>query len=441
MNKRELVGDLLLIDAVADKVIAKKRGYCPHKPHRKQREFLAIQDLEALYGGAAGGGKSDALLMAALEHVDKPEYSALLLRRTFRDLNQPKAIMDRARSWLINTDAKWNAQAKRWTFPSGATLTFGYFDKESDKDQYASAEFHFIGFDELTQFPENWYRFMFSRLRKQEESKVPVKMRGATNPGNIGHVWVKRRFVDPDTAEAPFVPALLDDNPFIDQLGYKKSLSKLDKVTRDQLEKGIWRNDVSGLVYSFDINRNLIFVPPKCHQHILGVDFGATKDPCAFSVIGWRWHDPVTYVLKSYCKKKMIPSEAADEIWRLNDEFKFNAMIGDCNGLGAGFVGEARKRLKLPVEAALKNDKPGYIKLYNGELEEGKIKIVQGQCNQLILEYQDLPWHDEGRTKESEGFDNHCADGTLYAWRKGQAFLAEQNVQSTRGIKSPFAFG
>lgn len=435
---RELVSDLLLIDAVADKIIAKKRGYCPHKPHKKQAEFLALPDLEALYGGAAGGGKSDALLMAALEHVDDPDYSALILRRTFRDLNQPKAIMDRARSWLLKTDAKWNSQAKRWTFPSGATLTFGYLDAERDKDQYASAEYHFIGFDELTQFPENWYRFMFSRLRKAQDSKIPIRMRGATNPGNIGHAWVRRRFVDEQTREAPFIPALLDDNPHIDQAGYRESLSKLDSVTRAQLEKGIWRNDVSGLVYMFNENVNVTYKKVKCHQHILGIDYGATRDPVAFSVLGWRYNDPKCYVLRSYSKMKMIPSEAAEEAVKLDEIFHFQRMIGDASGLGAGYVGEARRRFRVPIEAAKKNDKSGYIKLFNGDLERNLIQVVNGECDQLVKEYHELPWADDGRSEEADGFDNHCADATLYGWRACQQYLQQLAQSGTSTLRGPF---
>lgn len=433
--------DLAEIDIVCDRIMARKRGYCPHKPHEKQREFLSIDAMEALYGGAAGGGKSDAILMGALEHVDKPEYSALILRRTFRDLNQPKAIMDRCHQWLRGTDARWNAQAKRYTFPSGATLTFGYLDSEKDKDQYASAEYHYIGFDELTQFPKNWYLFMFSRLRREKTSGIPVRMRAATNPGNIGHVWVKARFVDKETAEAPFVQALLDDNPHLDKEGYRLSLSKLDSVTRAQLEKGIWRNDASGLVYMFDQSKNLIFSSPVCHQHILGIDYGQTRDACAFTVLGWKYNDPTVYVLKSYKKPKMIPSESAQEALTLNEKYHFQQIIGDANGLGStgGYVGEARRRFKIPVQAARKNDKPGYIKLFNGELEEGKVKIVQNECGSLIQEYQELPWADESRMKEAEGFDNHCADSALYGWRACQAFLTEMGTQSTGPIASPFA--
>ncbi len=435
-----IVTDLILDDLIADKIIAKKRGYCPHKPHLKQQEFLALNDLEAMYGGAAGGGKSDALLMGALEHVDQAEYSALILRRTFRDLNQPKAIMFRCKQWLQGTDAKWNAQAKRYTFPSGATLTFGYLDSEGDKDQYASDEFHYIGFDELTQFPENWYRFMFSRLRKLKGSSIPMKMRSATNPGNIGHAWVKRRFVDKETAEGAFVPALLDDNPFVDTEDYKQNLAKLDKVSRDQLEKGIWRNDASGLVYSFDTTKNVIINAPQCHQHVLGIDYGATRDACSFSVLGWRWHEPTVYILKSYRKAKMIPSETAEEAVMLNETYKFQRIIGDANGLGStgGYIGEARRRFKIPVEPASKNDKPGYIKLFNGDLERSLVKVVQSECGQLIEEWSELPWADEGRSKEAEGFNNHCADGSVYGWRACNAFMTEMGSQGPKAVASPF---
>ena len=376
--------------------------------------------------------------MGALAHVDKSEFHSLVLRRTFRDLKQPNAIMDRSHKWLDGTDAHWNAQDKRWTFPSGASCTFGYFDCERDKDQYASAEFSYIGFDELTQFPFGWYTFMFSRLRVNISSGIQPKMRGATNPGGIGHVWVFNRFVDPRTATAPFISATLDDNPYINQAQYLESLSKVDKITRDQLRDGIWRNDASGLVYNWDTSRNTEPNKIKCHHHVLGMDYGATRDKCAFSVLGWRNDSKVVHVLKSYAKAKMVPSESAEHAHELNEQYNFDAMIGDANGLGTAYVNEARRRYRLPIEAARKNDKSGFIKLFNGDLESGLIRVYSADCLMLIDEWSTLPWADEGRTEEAEGFDNHCSDATLYGWRKCTAFLLKGDNDKPGRIKSQF---
>ncbi len=226
--------------------------YIPHKPTKKQYDFLKqIYTLEGFYGGAAGGGKSDALLMAALQFAEIPGYSALLLRRTYSDLSLPEALMDRAHEWLSDKNAKWRGDTKTWSFPSGATLTFGYLDHERSKYRYQGSAFQFIGFDEVTQFPETAYQYLFSRLRRLEDSSVPIRMRAASNPGDIGHDWVKRRFIIPTPAELSeakrfFVPAFLEDNPHIDQITYDEALNKLDPITREQLRRGDWDISISG---------------------------------------------------------------------------------------------------------------------------------------------------------------------------------------------------
>jgi predicted phage terminase large subunit-like protein len=255
--------------------------YVRQSPEPPQHAFLYIDWIrEALYGGAAGGGKSSALLTAALQYVDVAGYSALLLRRTFRDLGQPDALIPRSKEWLAGTDATWNDNDHRWTFPSGATLTFGYLQHEDDKLQYQGAAFQFIGFDELTQFTETQYRYLFSRLRRPKFSEmgaeleaagrhlegvqrnqlaqVPLRMRAASNPGGPGHDWVKLRFglhrAEGD-ANGPyvchsdawvrengrvFVPAKVDDNPHLDREDYEQSLAELDPVTRAHLRSGDW---------------------------------------------------------------------------------------------------------------------------------------------------------------------------------------------------------
>jgi hypothetical protein len=169
--------------------------YCPHVPHPAQARFLAYEGREALYGGAAGGGKSDALLMAALQYAHLPGYRALLLRRTFADLALPGALMDRAREWFQPRGARWMDREKTWHLPSGASITFGYLATERHKYRYQSSEFHFVGFDELTQFTESQYTYLFSRQRRVAGLEIPIRMRAGTNPGGVGHEWVMGRFL------------------------------------------------------------------------------------------------------------------------------------------------------------------------------------------------------------------------------------------------------
>jgi len=216
--------------------------YIPHEPTEKQALFLLHDHIpEILYGGSAGGGKSDALLMAALQYVHVPGYAALLLRRTFPDLSLPEAIMSRSFEWLQNTDAHWHDKEKTWNFPSGATLTFGYLDAPRDHYRYQGSAFQYIGFDELTQFKENQYLYLHSRLRRLSGSDVPLRMRAASNPGDIGHEWVKARFItSAQNTERMFIPASLDDNPHLDRESYIQSLMKLDPITREQLLSGNW---------------------------------------------------------------------------------------------------------------------------------------------------------------------------------------------------------
>lgn len=257
---------------IVERAANPRSRWCPQSPTDKQKLFLSLNaHQEVFYGGAAAGAKSSALLMAALEYVDVKGYAAVLLRRTYADLSKPGALMDRAHQWLRGTSAKWNEQKKQWTFPSGATLTFGYLENENDKYQYQGAEYQFIGFDELTQFTESAYTYLFSRLRRLATSDIPLRMRSASNPGGLGARWVHRRFVpegfaphdaesnevfwkegidiDGDPTRRAFVPARLDDNPYIDRKAYAASLQELDEVTREQLLKGDWRIVDRGDIY------------------------------------------------------------------------------------------------------------------------------------------------------------------------------------------------
>lgn len=396
--------------------------WCPHKPHPKQAQFLALDCLEALYGGAAGGGKSDALLMDAMANVGTPGYAAMLFRRTYADLALPGAIMSRSHDWLQGTDAHWNGDRKTWIFPSQATLSFGYLDTEMDKYRYQSAELQYLGFDELTQFPKSWYIYLLSRLRRLKGSTIPLKGRGATNPGGIGHKWVKERFVDEKTAVGMFVASTLDDNPSLDREEYELALSRLDPITHAQLRHGVWVQDSSGLVYSSFHRRLVVPMPPKLRpwRHILAWDFGNVDD-AAWGVLGWEKYSRVVYLLESEKKPGMIPSECAEKTAELRQRYAFDRIVGDVGGLGKGYAEEMRRRYRIPIEPAEKVNKLGYIKLMNGAMHNREFLVCEGN-EAYCIEAEELAWADEDKLKEAPGLPNHLTDMALYGWRTAVAW-------------------
>lgn len=189
-------------------------------PQPKQIEFLSRPEYEALYGGSAGGGKSDALLMEALRQVHIPHYRGLILRKTYPQLSE---LIDRA--YILYKaaypKATYNASQHRWTFPSGSQIWFGSMQHVADRINYQGKRYDYIAFDELTHFTWDEYAYMFSRNRASGAG-TRVYMRAATNPGNIGHGWVKERFVTP----APPLTPIIEDASYVDEKGQKHSIKR-----------------------------------------------------------------------------------------------------------------------------------------------------------------------------------------------------------------------
>lgn len=341
--------------------------YSPQSPTPPQHAFLMLGELEvleALYGGAGGGGKSSAMLMDALRYVDVPGYAALILRRTFMELDGPGALMSRSREWLAGTDARWNEQRFRWTFPAGSTLSFGYLQAANDVYQYAGREYQFIGFDELTTFRANDYRFLFTRLRRpsmpdadeplpedpdarrrREEARkhaaaladVPLRMRAASNPGGPGHAWVKARFIDKevdeddpkDTPERArrriFIPAKMTDNPHLDQDSYLESLNQVDPTLRARILDGDWDVVEGDQVYNSlaiaaaralgdELDRELeagTIAPPAGGYLAIGLDWGEH----AHALIGWPLPGGGLYVVGEQVGEGEEPGQFAYDVF------------------------------------------------------------------------------------------------------------------------------
>ena len=255
--------------------------FIPYAPSARQQAALLLSlKLEVLYGGAAGGGKSDWILMAALQFADVPGYNALILRRTFPMLSQADGLLPRAAEWLSGTGAigrdSANGVPTRWSFPAGGSLVFGHLQYERDKYAYQGGAYQFIGFDELTQFTESQYLYLFSRLRRLEVSQVPLRMRASSNPGGIGHDWVKARFLTERRSERVFLPARIDDNPALDRDEYVKSLMHLHPYERAQLLSGDWDARPPGSHFRREWFE-LVEAAPTRAKRIRAWDFAATE--------------------------------------------------------------------------------------------------------------------------------------------------------------------
>ena len=164
-------------------------------PQPAQARFMQRTENEALYGGAAGGGKSDALVIEALRQVEIPHYRGLIIRKTFPQLRE---LIDKTMRYYkpVFPKARYNSSTHCWTFPSGAKIYFGSMNHAQDRYNYQGQAYDFIGFDELTHFTWEEYSYLLSRNRPNGPD-TRVYTRATANPGGIGHGWVKARFVSP----------------------------------------------------------------------------------------------------------------------------------------------------------------------------------------------------------------------------------------------------
>lgn len=292
---------------------------------------MARPEWEALYGGAAGGGKSDALIIEATRQVHIPHYKALVLRKTFPQLSE---LIEKSLNYYPRAfpKARYNESRHTWTFPSGAKIIFGAMQHTKDRTKYQGQAYDFIAFDELTHFTWEEYSYLFSRCRPNGPG-TRCYIRATANPGGVGHGWVKDRFITaappmttiwqdvkvtlPDGREQSgrrsriFVPARVWDNQALldNDPDYVMSLASMPEAEKAALLDGNW-DSFSGQVftewvndpehYQDRINTHVIapFRIPKDWSIWCGMDWGYSRP---FSV-GWYAvdHDRRLYRIREY---------------------------------------------------------------------------------------------------------------------------------------------
>ena len=318
------------------------------RPHKRQEAFLQLPDtiFEALYGGAAGGGKSEALLLLpiARKFYENPRFKGIIFRRTFPELEAE--VILRSREWYPSTGAVYTQDKKRWTFPSGATMNFGHVENVDDKHKYDSAEYNYMGFDELTSFTEEIYVYLTLTRCRTSDSSLPSIVRSGTNPGNIGHAWVKKRFIDvvpPNVVQKDkrtgmmriFIPSRVEDNPHIDPV-YKNRLAALPEHERRAKLEGEW-DSFEGQVFGDWRTEHLPGEPdnavhvvapfhvPEWWPRILAVDWGFA----AMMVALWGAISPDgrLYIYREYTVVRTKISEWGTEIRNISQSETIKRVI------------------------------------------------------------------------------------------------------------------
>ena len=254
-----------------------------------QTDFLSAGEQEVLFGGAAGGGKSFAMLADPLRGMNNPNFRGIIFRRTNDELRELKAVSKNLWPKAV-PGIKWSERDSQWTSPAGATFWMTYLDKDDDVSRYQGQAFSWIGFDELTQWPTpHAWNYMRSRLRTADPS-LSLYQRGTTNPGGAGHAWVKKTFINPSPwgigfnatdietgktlvwpkghtwegkplFQRRFIPSRLKDNPYLSSDGiYEANLLSLPERQRKQLLEGDW-DTPEGAAFS-EWNRTIHVVDP-----------------------------------------------------------------------------------------------------------------------------------------------------------------------------------
>ena len=398
-----------------------------------QTDFLAAPETDVLYGGAAGGGKSYAMLVDPLRFAHRAAHRALVLRRSMPELRE---LIDKSRELYPKAfpGCKFREVEKIWTFPSGAKLEFGFLERDADVYRYQGQAYSWIGFDEITHLSTEFsWNYLASRLRTTDPEITPY-MRCTANPGGAGATWVKKRYVNPsepnqsftgqDGLTRRFIPARLEDNPYLATDGrYEQMLKALPDVQRKQLLEGNWDITEGAAFTEFDVMEHVItpFEIPVGWERVKGIDYGyASESACVWGAVDPT--DGTLIIYRELYRKGLTGVDLAQMITNMEliDPYSVPGVLDTAawnrTGTTGPTVGETLQRAGHKLRRADKNRIQGKIQIheYLRVQPSGRPKIqIFNSCPNLIRELQSLPLD----KSNPEDVDTHAPDHAYDALR------------------------
>jgi len=399
-----------------------------------QTDFLAASETDVLYGGAAGGGKSYAMLVDPLRFAHRAAHRALILRRSMPELRE---LIDKSRELYPKAfpGCKYKEVEKLWNFPSGAKIEFGFLERDADVYRYQGQAYSWIGFDEIThQATEFSWNYLASRLRTTDPEIIPY-MRCTANPGGVGAHWVKKRYIDPsppyesfigkDGLTRKFIPARLEDNPFLAADGrYEQMLKALPPTQRRQLLEGDWEVAEGAAFTEFDRNLHVIepFEIPLHWERIKGIDYGyASESACVWGAVDKD--DGTLIIYRELYRKGLLGTDLAHMIteMELNDPLSVPGVLDTAcwnrTGQTGPTVGETLVKAGHKLRRADKNRVAGKIQIheYLKLQQSGRPKIqIFNTCPNLIRELQSIPLDKSNPEDVDTKASDHAYDALRY---------------------------
>ena len=404
-----------------------------HPNEGPQTDFLAADEKDVLYGGAAGGGKSYAMLVDPLRYAHKKAHRALILRRSMPELRE---MIDKSRELYPQAfpGAKFREVEKLWNFPSGAKIEFGFLERDADVYRYQGQAYSWIGFDEITHLPTEFsWNYLASRLRTTDP-EIKTYLRCTANPGGVGSQWVKKRYIEPeennksfvgtDGLTRKFIPAKLADNPYLSEDGvYEQMLNSLPPIQRRQLLEGNWDVAEGAAFVEFDPDAHIItpFEIPLSWERVKGIDYGyASESCCLWGTIDMN--DGTLIIYRELYKEGLTGEELGSIITDMEmvDPFSVNGVLDTAawarTGTTGPTVGEALIKAGHKLRRADKNRIQGKIQIheYLKVRESGRPKLqIFNTCPNLIRELQSIPLS----KTNPEDVDTHASDHAYDALR------------------------